>query len=48
MQAHNIKQSKTICHQQKRKLNPGLVNVVKDQPGILLNMAKHALPTPKK
>jgi hypothetical protein len=45
MQAHNDKQQKNIP--QKRKLNPALVSVVKDQPGILLNMMKHALPTPR-
>lgn len=31
----------------KKKLNPQLVTVIKNQPGILLNNMKHPLPTTK-
>lgn len=31
----------------KKKLSPQLINPIKNQPGILLNMMKHPLPTTK-
>jgi hypothetical protein len=48
MQSSKINPSVETEALAKRSLNPQLVSVVKNQPGILLNMLKHALPTTKK
>lgn len=31
----------------KKKLSPQIISAIKNQPGILLNMMKHPLPTTK-
>lgn len=35
------------CYTMKKKLTPKIISAIKNQPGILLNMMKHPLPTTK-